>query len=105
MIEELLRQERDSILAKLNGETAKIPWSELQRFFAGGNTLYVIKDLDLVDVAYTFHQDDVDSVKRWTDSGKVSPVSDDQARDWNNSDLSLWAIVVKPWVLVQSTED
>ena len=58
MIEELQKQDRDLIRAKINSETAKIPWKELQRFFAGGNTLLVATELDLVDVACAFHQDE-----------------------------------------------
>lgn len=101
MIEELLKQDRDLIRAKINSETAKIPWQELQRFFAGGNTLLVATELDLVDVACAFHQDEVNIVKSWTDDGRVGAVTDEQARDWIDKDTPLWAVVVKPWVLLQ----
>ena len=92
--EELLR-------GKLNSETAKIPWSQLQRFFAAGQTLFVAADLDLVDVAFVFSQDNAEQVKYWLQQELVSPVTDAQARDLLNRDSVLWAIVVKPWVLVQ----
>jgi hypothetical protein len=101
VIEELLKQDRDLIRAKINSETATIPWQELQRFFAGGNTLLVATELDLVDVACAFHQDEVNIVKSWTDDGRVAAVTDEQARDWIDKDTPLWAVVVKPWVLLQ----
>ena len=34
--------------AKLEGETSKIAWRELQRFFANGTAIYVAPALDLV---------------------------------------------------------
>ncbi len=40
--------------AKVNLETAKIPWAELQRCFAAGLAIAVAGDLDLVEVAYQF---------------------------------------------------
>ncbi len=101
MIEELLRQDRELKRAKINSETAKIPWLDLQRFFAAGKVMHVTAGLDLVDVAYALEQDDVEQVKSWTDAMQLGPVSDDQAHDWFSSEASLWSVVVKPWVLVQ----
>jgi len=104
VIEALRQQDRDLIRTRLNSETAKIPWQELQRFFAGGNTLLVAADLDLVEVACAFHQDEVKLVKSWTDAGRVTGVTTGQAGDWVDRDNSLWAVVVKPWVLLQIIE-
>ena len=102
MIEEFLRQERELERAKIVNETAKIPWLELQRFFAAGKVMFVSAELDLVDVAHAFQLDDIEQVKTWTESRQVSPVSDDQAKQWVADDALLWAVVIKPWVLVQT---
>ena len=44
-LEGILQQEHEQdlvlIRGKLVSETAKMPWSDLQRFFANGSTLYV----------------------------------------------------------------
>lgn len=104
MIEELLRQDRELKRAKINSETARIPWLDLQRFFAAGKVMHVAADIDLVDVAYALEQDDVEQVKKWTDAMQLGPVSDTQARDWVSNEASLWAVVVKPWVLVQEPD-
>ena len=104
-IEALLQQDRELVRAKINSETAKIPWHELQRFFAQGKVMQVAHDLDLVDVAFAVQQDDISQVGTWTESGQVKLVSDDQARDWFESNSTLWAVVVRPWVLVQSLQD
>lgn len=105
MIEEFLQQERELERAKIVSETAKIPWLELQRFFAAGKVMLVAAELDLVDVAYAFQLDDIEQVKTWTENQQVSPVNDDQAKHWVASDALLWAVVVKPWVLVQAITD
>jgi hypothetical protein len=105
VIEEFLRQERELERAKIVSETAKIPWLELQRFFAAGKVMLVATELDLVDVAYAFQLDDIEQVKTWTESLQVSPVNDDQAKHWVASEAMLWAVVVKPWVLVQAITD
>ena len=105
MIEKFLRQERELERAKIVSETAKIPWLELQRFFADGKVMSVAAELDLVDVAYAFQLDDIEQVKTWTESLQVSLVNDDRAKHWVASEARLWAGVVKPWVLVQTITD
>ena len=105
MIEELLKQERELERAKIVSETAKIPWQELQRFFASGKVIWVTNDLDLVEVASALQQDDVRRVSDWTENLQLGVVSDDQARQWITDDSLLWAVAVKPWVLVQELTD
>lgn len=104
MIEELLRQDRELKRAKINSETARIPWRELQRFFAAGKVIQVAAGLDLVDVAYALDQDDVEQVQQWTDGLQLVPVSDEKAREWVAAEALLWAAVIKPWVLVQEPD-
>lgn len=89
------------IRARINLETARIPWRELQRFFAAGKVMRVGPGLDLVEVAVCIEQDDLDRVEAWTSSGELQPVGDVEARRWIEDDAQLWAVVVKPWVLVQ----
>ena len=88
--------------AKLNQETARITWAELQRFFANGSALAVHSDLDLLDVAVAMTQDHAERIKGWLDAGQLGPVSDQQALDWHEQNPPLWALVIKPWVLVQA---
>ena len=95
-------QDRELKRVKIISETAKIPWQDLQRFFAGGKVMLVDPGLDLVDVAYALQEDDIERVKIWIEAQQVTPVSDDQAKDWISSNATLWAVVVKPWVLVQT---
>jgi hypothetical protein len=88
--------------AKVNLETAQIAWKELQRYFASGVALAVAADLDLVEVAYQMSQDNKLQIQQWIVAGKFGKVSDEQAKGWLATDEVLWAVVVSPWVLVQS---
>ena len=101
MKEELVREARELERAKIIGETAKISWLELQRFFAAGKVFRVDDGLDLVEVACAMQRDDVTRVGDWTARGWLAPVSDDQARQWVAAEQVLWAVAIKPWVLVQ----
>ena len=86
---------------KLNLETSKMPWHKLQRFFAKGHAIFIADDLDLIEVAYQFSQDNKNQVKTWMKTDKVSKVSDSQAQKWIKDETILWAVVIKPWILVQ----
>jgi hypothetical protein len=105
MIEKLLQQERELERSKIISETAKIPWLDLQRFFASGKVIWIAGNLDLVEVALALQQDDVQSVGNWKDNQQLAAVSDDQARQWVNDDRLLWAVAIKPWVLVQELDN
>lgn len=94
-------EEGELLRAKLNGETSRLPWKELQRFFAAGSVIAVRNDLDLVDVATRIASDDKNAVAQWLANGSIGRVSDEQALAWLEADVSLWTVVVKPWVLVQ----
>jgi hypothetical protein len=91
--------------AEILSETSKIAWSELQRFFAAGKAIFVSNDLDLVEVALQISNDNSAIVRQWMAAGKVAPVSDNQARYWFDCDATVWAVVIKPWVLVQDMRE
>lgn len=89
--------------AKVNLETSLIAWQELQRFFAAGLAIAVDQSLDLVEVAYQFSVDNKPLVQEWLKASRIGPVSDSQARDWFENEAEVWAVVVKPWILVQDS--
>jgi hypothetical protein len=87
--------------AKLNLETAQMPWREMQRYFASGAALYVSPDLDLVETAYQMSVDNAVMIGQWMAAEQFGKVTDEQAKIWWDTDAVLWAVVVSPWVLVQ----
>ncbi len=91
--------------AKVNLETARIAWRELQRYFAGGAAIYVSPELDLVEVAYQISADNKAQVQTWMEAGQVARVTDGQALEWYEADADMWAVVVSPYVLVQAVKN
>ena len=91
----------DIARVKVNLETSQIAWNELQRFFASGSAVFVASSLDLIDVAYQFSVDNRDQVTEWMQNNQIALVSDQQALKWLEDDVNVWAVVVKPWILVQ----
>jgi len=86
---------------QINLQTSQIPWHELQRFFASGFAISVSSELDLVEVAYQFSLDNKTQVEQWLKQEKVGPVTDPIALEWYDENKTVWAVVIKPWVLVQ----
>lgn len=95
--EDLLRQEYHS-------QTSRIPWHELQTYYAQGSVVVVAPELDLVEVAVQLGLDNTDCFQRWIETAEVAAVSDEQALLWHEASAKLWAVVAAPWVLVQQRE-
>ena len=89
--------------AKLLAETARCPFSELQRFFAQGSLLRVELGIDLMDVGVALALDDTKKFQQWIATGQVAPLEDTLAALWMADDTELWTMVVRPWILVQPT--
>ena len=96
--------QQDIFRAKVNLETAQMPWRDMQRYFASGAALYVAPELDLVEVAFQMSEDNAGLIAQWMEAGQFGKVSDEQARVWFEADAMLWAVVVSPWVLVQPVQ-
>ncbi|MCK5002283.1 MAG: DUF2288 domain-containing protein [Gammaproteobacteria bacterium] len=97
--------ENDIIKQQIVGETSKIAWHELQYFFASGMAIYVSDELDLVEVASCFVDDNKAMVDKWMQDKLVMHVPDEQAKSWYDNEAMVWAVVVKPWVLVQQVKN
>lgn len=94
-------EQQEILRTKVNMETSRIHWKELQRFFASGVAVEVSPKLDLVEVALQMHSDNKLQFEKWLITGLVGKVSDEQAASWLAEDAEVWAVVVSPWVLVQ----
>ena len=87
--------------ATLNGETARIAWSELQTFFARGMVVKVDSSLDLIDVAVQMALDDKIAIAAWMEKKQIGKVNDETAQAWLEGNPELWTVIVAPWILVQ----
>ncbi|HCI54011.1 MAG TPA: DUF2288 domain-containing protein [Gallionella sp.] len=96
---------KEILRAKVNLETAQMPWREMQRYFASGAAIFVSPELDLVETAYQMSEDNAPLISQWMAAGQFGKVTDEQAQTWWDADAVLWAVVVSPWVLVQPAGD
>lgn len=91
----------DELKAKLNLETSRIDWHDLQTYYARGHVVRVSPDLDLLDVAAELTADNKARFENWMSVDQVGDVPPELARAWYERHAQLWAVVVAPWVLVQ----
>ncbi len=91
----------EELRAKLNSETGKIGWKELERHFARGVVIRVDAELDLIEVAARMARDDKQALEKWLTSGQVGRASAEDAEGWHERNAEFWAVVAAPWVLVQ----
>ena len=87
------KESEQELIARLNCETAKIPWSELQRFFAQGVVICVEPALDLLKVVCEVIQDNKNQIEQWLAEGLVHQLSDERALTWFEEEKMLWAVV------------
>lgn len=95
---------KQTIMADLNRETAKIPFSELQRFFASGLCLQVADSVDLLETVAEIAMDNKEQLETWMADNTIAAVTDEQATTWLADDKMLWAVVLAPYVFVQTVK-
>ena len=96
---------KELLYAKITLETAQIPWKELERYFAAGKIIAVDDKMDMIQVATLMASDDVEAISALLEKKQIEKVTDEQARIWSDSDALLWAVVVRPWILVQQRKN
>ena len=63
--------DRQALIARLNSETAKISWQELQKHYASGNVLGVAAGADLIQVAIALKEDNATQIQSWLSDKSV----------------------------------
>lgn len=97
-----MNTDSDELLrTKLNAETGRLGWKELERHFARGAVIKVAPGMDLVEVALSMARDDKESIAAWLTAGHIARASSEDAIDWHGREATFWAVVAAPWVLVQ----
>jgi len=89
---------------RLNGQTAKIHWHELQRYFASGVIRQLAGGEDLVLVGKAIIDNDSARVQELLDNERLTVPDAACAQRWYDANTELWALVIAPWVLVQETD-
>ena len=86
---------------KLNLETARIHWVELQPHFARGATVFVDSSLDLIKIAHLMAANNSREIGKLMAEGKFGLVTEQQAFQFLANNQEMWAVVIAPWVLIQ----
>ena len=47
----------------------------------------------------------MEAISALLEKKQIEKVTDEQARIWSDSDALLWAVVVRPWILVQQRKN
>jgi len=86
---------------KLNLETAKIEWKDLQLFFAQGKLLVVEPSSDLVEVAAIVADNSIEKLENLIAKSQVSFATPSWIKLNCQETTLLWAVVVSPYVIAQ----
>ena len=58
-----------------------------------------------VETALQIIEDNSEQLKAWTEQGLIDTVTDEQAKKYADTQASVWAVVIKPWILIQSINE
>lgn len=97
----MVLDESSDLMVKLNRETSRIHWTELQRFYAQGAVLVVAPELDLVATAAAVANDDAAAISAWMETAQLQKATEEFAVNCLADNCEVWAVVVAPWILVQ----
>ena len=86
---------------RLNLETAKLNWKELEMFFAKGNLLQIAKGEDLITTAELIASNNQDELEKLILSKKIEFATPEWIRNNCQPSTELWTLVVAPYVLCQ----
>ena len=96
-----MAEDEISLTERLNSETAKISWKELELFFAKGNLICVSKKRDLIEVAEQIIKNEQAEIEELILSKEIEFANPEWVQNNCNDNPSLWAVVVAPYVLCQ----
>ena len=89
---------------KLEKYTGEVDWSYIKPHFESGALLYVDPALLITEVGRALGKDDKAKVEAWLKRGDLIKPGPQHAEHWENSSHRFTALVVSPFVLIQSCE-
>jgi len=95
----------DELSTKLNTQTGKVSWPDIQRHFARGVVLVVDCQADLLNIAADIVRDNHAVVEDFLANEDLKKASIEDARSWQENDPLFWAVVVAPWLLIQEIQE
>ena len=95
----------DELSTKLNTQTGKVSWPDIQRHFARGVVLVVGCQADLLNIAADIIRDNHAAVEDFLANEDLKKASIEDARSWQENDPLFWSVVVAPWLLIQEIKE
>ena len=99
----MLGNDTSDLEAKLDKYTGEVDWSYLKKHYASGALIYVDPSLKLTVVGKAISEDDTEAIAAWKKNGDIVQPSAPHAVYWEESNLTFLALVVSPFVLIQTT--
>jgi len=93
--------EKEEVLFDYFDEKGVANWSLLSLHHKRQALYLVDESLELNDVAKAFAKDQVENVKTWLTQGKVRPPTDEEIKNFEQSEVKYPFLIVQPFVLFQ----
>jgi hypothetical protein len=100
----LLGEDAGGTGEKLEKYTGEVDWSYIKPHFESGALLYVDPSLVITEVGRAIGVDNKAKIEAWLKSGDLIKPGQPHAEHWENSSARFTALVVSPFVLIQSCE-
>ncbi len=101
----ILGEDETSTPEKLEKYTGEVDWSYLRPHFENGALLWLDASLSMTEVGAALTSDNAEKVEAWKKSGDLITPSEPHAAYWEESGARFTALVVSPFVLIQSVEE
>ena len=76
-------------------------WEDLRPHIVRGTVLILAQDLDLIETAFLIASDDKEKVQNLVVTNKINKPNIEEINSWEQAQVKLRCLIVKPFVLVQ----
>lgn len=101
----VLGEDASNLQEKLEKYTGEVDWSYLKKHFESGALIYVDASLEITEVGKAISEDDADAIAAWKKAGDIIQPSAPHAAHWEESGEKFLALVVSPFVLIQTQSE
>lgn len=89
---------------KIKKYTGDVEWTYLEPHYKAGNIVSISSELNLVDVAQAFSQDNKAQVQAWLKSEAIIQPTATHAAKWEEKQSIFNATIVRPFILIQEVQ-
>ena len=101
----MLGEDTQTTPEKLEKYTGVVDWKYLKPHFDSGALIYVDAGLSITEVGQALADDDKAKIEAWLKSGDLVKPSEPHQKWWQENPQRFTALVVSPFVLMQTIEN